>query len=143
VTAAIDSRQAREGLSLLGAGIVQAMALAMRSAVQATEASAKATTQFHDRTGSTRSTFRGEAHGRTGFVTLGDMSKLLDSGTRPHAIQGRPVLRFVVNGSVLYRRMVNHPGTAERPFAREARALGEQTLAYGVEYFVGEAIRRA
>lgn len=48
------------------------------------------------------------------FVTL---------GTRPHRITPRRpggVLRFTVNGRVVYARYVNHPGTKRNDFLRQA-----------------------
>lgn len=39
---------------------------------------------------------------------------IVEHGSRPHEIHGRPLLRFVVNGRVVYARKVNHPGT--RPY---------------------------
>lgn len=143
MTVQIHATRTLEGLSLLEAGIVQAVGLTLRSAVKATEASAKATTRFHDRTGETRGSIRGEIQGfGRGRVIAGGASRLLEEGTVPHTIVGRPLLRFVVAGQVLFRRSVKHPGTAARPFMSEARAVGEQTAAYGAEYFVSEAIRR-
>lgn len=39
--------------------------------------------------------------------------EILDKGSRPHIIRARrrKALRFVVNGKVVYRRSVMHPGT--------------------------------
>ncbi len=44
-------------------------------------------------------------------------------GTRPHRIVPRRpggVLRFTVNGQVVYARYVNHPGTRPNSFLRDA-----------------------
>jgi hypothetical protein len=44
-------------------------------------------------------------------------------GTRPHRIQPRRpngVLRFTVNGQVVYAKYVMHPGTKPNDFLREA-----------------------
>ena len=140
----VAARGTLAGLELLEAGIIQAIGLTMRSGIQAAEASAKGTTLWKDKSGGTRGSIRGELQGfASGFVIAGGASRFLESGTRPHVIVGKPVLRFVVNGQTLFRRMVHHPGTAERPFMTEARRIGEQAVAYGAEYFVGEAIRRA
>lgn len=140
---AVDGARIREGLELLQAGFIQAAALAMRAGVAAAEASAKGTTLWKDRSHETRDSIRGSVQGAArGFLTAGGASRLLENGTRPHIIRGKPVLRFVVNGQVLFRRFVKHPGTAERPFLAEARRVGEQALEYGAEFFVGEAIAR-
>lgn len=44
-------------------------------------------------------------------------------GTRPHIIRPRRpggVLRFTVNGQVVYARYVNHPGTRPNDFLKDA-----------------------
>lgn len=44
-------------------------------------------------------------------------------GTRPHIIRPRQesgVLRFTVNGQVVYARYANHPGTKPNDFLRQA-----------------------
>lgn len=44
-------------------------------------------------------------------------------GTRPHIIRPRRpggVLRFTVNGQVVYARYVNHPGTRRNDFLKDA-----------------------
>jgi hypothetical protein len=45
------------------------------------------------------------------------------NGTRPHQIRPRRpggVLRFTVNGQVVYARLVNHPGTKPNSFLKDA-----------------------
>lgn len=37
-----------------------------------------------------------------------------DKGTRPHMIYGRPTLRFVKGGKIIFARRVQHPGN--KPF---------------------------
>ena len=76
-------------------------------------------------------------------MRAGGVARLLESGTRPHLIVGRPILRFVVGGQTIFRRFVHHPGTAERPFMSEARRAGEQALEYGLEFFISAAVERA
>ena len=132
------------GWEMLEAGIVQAANFALRDAIKATEESGKATSLFKDRSGKTRASIKGTYSGfGRGSVSFGGASRLLDKGTRPHTIKGRPFLRFEVNGTAFYRRFVKHPGTAERPFVRQARERGEMAANYGAAYYVGEAIRRA
>lgn len=53
-------------------------------------------------------------------VSYADM---VHDGTRPHIIRPRRpggVLRFTVDGQVVYARFVRHPGTRGRPFLADA-----------------------
>lgn len=47
---------------------------------------------------------------------------MVHDGTRPHTIRPRnaQVLRFVVDGRVVFARVVHHPGTRARPFIQRA-----------------------
>jgi hypothetical protein len=140
----VDGSKTLAGLELLEAGFIQAVGLTLRAGIDAAEKSAKETTLFKDKSGDTRASIKGVLEGFSrGFVSAGGAAKFLDGGTRAHVIHGNPTLRFVVNGQVFFRSFVHHPGTAERPFMREARRVGEQAMDYGAAYFVGEAIRRA
>lgn len=140
----VRGERTRAGLALLKAGVHQAITLTLRAAVAATKDSAKGTTRFQDRTTETRSSIHGEVFGPRGFVEARGAAHFLEWGTRPHLIvaHGR-ALRFVINGAVLYRRWVNHPGTAPRPFMREARERGAQAAEWGAEIFINAAIRGA
>lgn len=132
-----------DGLAILEGGISNALGFAVRDGILAAEASGKATSLFNDRTGVTRNSIHGVYDGLgRGSVFFGGASRVLNSGTRPHVIQGRPLLRFVVNGKTIFARSVNHPGTAERPFVDEARQRAEQVVDYAAAYYVSEAIRR-
>ena len=143
--AAVESEAAREGLRLLQAGIHQAATLALRGAVKAAEDSAKGTTLWKDKSGATRASVRGEVVGETGIVSTAGAAKFLENGTAAHQIVARNarMLHFFVNGQEFFRRMVQHPGTKERPFMRQARERGEIALEYGAEYYVNYAIARA
>jgi hypothetical protein len=140
----IETRKTVASLEMLQAGVVQAIGLTMRSAIKAAEDSAKGTTLWKDRSGETRASIKGVYLGvaQGGFVTAGGASKFLENGTPPHVIRGKPILRFEVAGQVFYRRVVRHPGTAERPFMAEARRVGEQAALYGADVFIGAAIAR-
>ena len=41
-------------------------------------------------------------------------------GTRPHVIEGNPLLVFQVGGATVFTRRVNHPGTKANPFLLRA-----------------------
>lgn len=72
-----------------------------------------------------------------------EYAEMVHDGTRPHVIRPKrahtlrrssrgvvkPALRFVVNGRVVYARVVHHPGTLPRPFLD--RALAEVTASRG------------
>lgn len=141
----VDGRRTLEGLELLEAGVVQAIGLTMRAAVKDAEKAARGTVLWKDRTGGTRETIKGEWRGigAGGFVKAGGASAFLENGTRAHVIRGNPILRFVVNGQVLFRRMVRHPGTKPRPFMREARNIGELSVLFHAQAFLGAAIARS
>lgn len=144
MTPQVHGERTRDGLATLKAGFLQAVTLTLRSGIEAAKSSAKGTTLFKDRTGETRGSLRGEVLGQRGFVEARGAAHFLEWGTAPHLIvaHGR-ALRFVVNGTVLYRKWVHHPGTKERPFMREARERGQQAMAWGAEIFVNAAIRAA
>jgi HK97 gp10 family phage protein len=44
--------------------------------------------------------------------------KFIEYGTKPHVIQGKPILSWKVGGQRFFARRVNHPGTKPRPFWR-------------------------
>jgi len=142
--ARVDGARFRSGLELLQAGIHQAAVLTLRSAVTAATDSAKGTKLFKDGSGVTRGSIHGEVFGLRGFVTAGGATRFLEYGTRPHIIEAHgSALRFVVNGTVLFRKSVKHPGTKPRPFMAEARERGMIAAEYGAEVFVSAAIRNA
>jgi hypothetical protein len=141
----IDVRQTVAGLELLAAGIHQAAHLALRAAMDVAVASAKGTTLYKDRSGETRKSVHAEMVGpMRGFVEAKGASRFLENGTPPHEIVARKAqaLRFVVNGETIFRRMVRHPGTAERPFMRIARDEAQKAADYAAEFYVDFAMRK-
>jgi hypothetical protein len=53
----------------------------------------------------------------------------LEFGTRPHLIPGRPILRFELDdGTVIFTRLVHHPGTKPYKMVQQARAALEQQI---------------
>lgn len=88
-------------------------------------------------TGRLRASIKGELQGvwtlRPRFVvgTNVDYAEMVHDGTRPHVIRPRNAraLRFMVNGRVVYARVVHHPGTRANPFLD--RALREVTAGRG------------
>ncbi len=65
----------------------------------------------------------------------------VENGTKAHTIEPkrRQALRFVQNGAVRFSRIVNHPGTAPRPFMAQAQERATPLL----ERLMGEAFARA
>lgn len=123
-----------------------AFASTIASAIKAAEESAKGTRLFKDRSGSsgTRSTIGSSRFGLNGEVHVGGAGRFLENGTKPHDIRAKSggMLRFVVNGSVRFARVVHHPGTAERPFMSQARDAGLQAAEYGAVYFIDAVTSR-
>jgi hypothetical protein len=127
--------------------IVQAAQLTLVGAVEAAEASAKATTLFKDRSGKTRASIKATIRvsglsGVRGRVVTRGAAVFLENGTRAHTITARNggMLRFFVNGSAVYRRSVQHPGTAARPFMATARHFGEMAIEFWSEIYINRAI---
>lgn len=140
----VETARFLAGFTALEGKIVQAAARGIHDGIRAAESSGKGSRLFNDRSGATRQSIRGTYGGTgRGSVVFGGASRLLNSGTRPHVIQGRPMLRFQVNGTTFFRRMVHHPGTAPRPFVDEARAVGAEVARVSSELYVNEIVRRA
>jgi hypothetical protein len=141
----IDATQFRRGLNDLAAGIVNAAAHALDSAMAAAEDDARGTALFKDRTGETRgSIHKRRGGGLSGVVSAHGAAVFLENGTRAHPITAKngKMLRFMVNGSPRFARSVRHPGTRPRPFMGHAHDAGEQALAYAIDFYVSEAIHR-
>lgn len=146
VSIEFNGRSWRDQLDVLRQGIIQAAEHALQDGVEAAEKSAKATTLFQDRSGAggTRASIRGKAFVSSGFVQAGGAARFLENGTRPHVIRAKngKVLRFMVNGETLFRRMVQHHGTTPRPFMHEARDVGEHVAVVSAEARVTEVVHR-
>lgn len=143
--ATIDARQTIAQLGLLQAGIAQAAGLTLRAAMEVAEKSAQGTALWKDRSGETRKSIHAErTSGLTGFVEARGASPFLENGTAPHMIVARnaSVLRFVVNGETVFRRMVRHPGTQARPFMSIAALEAQKAANYAAEVYVDFAMRR-
>lgn len=146
MTATFDAEEFRRKLLELGASLRNAAHQALAASVHAAGESARTSKLFADGPEqSLRKSIVEEVGGLEGKLSAtAKHARFVEAGTRPHAIEGRRggVLRFVVAGEVFFRRRVQHPGTAERPFMREAAQIGQQTLDYGLDYFTDQAIAR-
>ena len=139
----VDGRAAINSLRTLRNAVQYAVQETQRAVLLETERHAKASTLFQDRSGKTRASIRAVPQTMaTGFIEAGAAARFLEYGTRPHEIwaRGGGMLRFEVAGTVFYRRMVHHPGTAERPFMQQARDHGQQVADYAAEFYLARAI---
>jgi hypothetical protein len=140
----VDGRAAIQSLHALRAAIDAAVIETERAVLDATTEHARRTTLFNDRTTVTRSSIRSVVTSfGEGFVEAGGAARYLEHGTRPHEIWARNALalRFEISGTIFFRRMVRHPGTAPRPFMQEARDFGETVAAYGADFYLERAIK--
>lgn len=143
---AVRTEAARQGLGTLKAGFVQATRFVLRDAMKAAEDSAKHTTLFQDRSHDTRESIRQVRVSPTrGQVRVDGAGFYLENGTPPHQIVARRAryLHFFINGREFFRRAVQHPGTAERPFMQQARDRAELTADYAADFYVRYAIEHA
>jgi hypothetical protein len=150
MSVSIDLRDFERAFADLAAGLHNGAHQALVAAVKAAHTSAITTDLFKDGPDAAlrRSIVMGVPDPFKGFVAAGGRAapyaQFVESGTRPHDIKPRAAtaLRFQVAGAVLFRRIVHHPGTAERPFMARAAQVGEQTLDYGLDYFAESPIAR-
>ena len=141
----IDAQAFQQGFRDLAIDIAYAATQAIKAAVSAAEASARGTRLYNDVSGALRQNTRGETSGITGRLSANTKyARWVENGTKPHVIaaRGGGLLSFVANGQRVFARRVNHPGTAARPFMAQAAVVGQTTLEYAAESFVGSAISR-
>jgi hypothetical protein len=145
VTAQVQSVKTREGLRRTAVAVRQASRAILLSAVTAAQESAKSTTLFKDKTGETRQSIKATVFPDSGRVVARGAAMLLVNGTRAHVISARSggMLRFFVNGQAVFRRRVQHPGSAPRPFMAQALFHAEHVVGYAAEIYLNEAIARA
>lgn len=127
----------RAALNDLHAALLNNAHQALKSALAAAKAHAKASTLFKDGPqavlrNSVDEKLDGPFEGRV--FAGAKHGKFVEDGTRPHIIAAKgKALRFVIQGQTFFRKVVHHPGTQARPFMGEAADVGEQTLDYGLE----------
>ena len=141
----IDASGFLRSLETIERLVLDAARIGVGEAARVAFRSAKDTTLFRDRTGKLR--------GSLEVVDTGTYSKRLiaraehgvyvNEGTRPHEIVPRKgkMLRFVVAGSVVFAKKVNHPGTAKRPFMDNAAAAGSQAMRLVIDERVEDAVK--
>ncbi len=117
---------------------------AMQDAMQEAEKEAKATRLYNNVTGVLRNKTKGIVTSSTTGELRADTSyaHYVENGTRRHTIIGNPYLQFQWKGERVAFRWVDHPGTAPRPFMKEAAEWGEYVLHTQLENFTANSINR-
>jgi hypothetical protein len=139
----IEASEFLRNLATIERRVLDAARLGVDQVAKVAYRSARETTLFKDQTGELRGTLdildRG-TYGRR-LTAPAKHARYIESGSKPHRITAKnvPFLRFVIGGKVFYKRSVNHPGTAARPFMQNAAAAGAQAMAV----ILNEAAERA
>lgn len=139
----VSGYNARDALNTLQASIYNNAAQALKAALSVTVQQAKQSTAWQNRTGALRSSI--VAKQSDSFEgTVGAYARhavFVEWGTRPHEIRPRnaSILAFQVNGSTVFARKVNHPGTEPTKFMGAAADVGAQTL----EWLLDEGLTKA
>lgn len=143
---AVDVSAAKAGLSQLAVDIQNAAWDALAKTLAAAEKAAKESIQSSTktRTGTLLRSFDRfrESYGLRGqLVNRAEYAGYINDGTKPHTIRARNArfLRFTMNGTTVYRRVVQHPGTAPRPFVPIAAAVGLQVLSDSLKIGISKA----
>jgi hypothetical protein len=144
----IDMRDFEHGWAQLLADLRNGAHQALVAAIKAAHDNARTTNLFKDGPDAKlrNSIVMGIDTPMRGHVSAGGRrapyAQYVENGTPPHDIKpkGGKTLRFEVAGEVLFRKVVHHPGTAERPFMARAQAVGAQTLDYGLEIMLERPI---
>lgn len=145
----LDGQGLEIALKRLEGELLEAASTAVQNAVRAGVESAKSTSLFKDRTGALRKNIFGstsssgvDVEGKV--VADAKYAFWVNNGTARHEISGRRggKLRFMVNGQLMYRRTVNHPGTAPRPFMDVAQLDGLAVMEFSLEHETNRAIER-
>lgn len=146
---AVDVSGVKAGLNQLAIDLQGAAWDALAKTLEAAEKVARQSIQASTRTRTgtllrSFDRFREPAGLRGHLVNRADYAVYVNDGTRPHTIRARNAqfLRFTVNGTTMYRRAVQHPGTAPRPFVPIASAVGLQVLSDSLKIGVAKAADR-
>ncbi len=134
-------------LNDLVAGVQNNASQAVKTATHIVYSDAKNTPLFKDRTGFLRESIQESVDGLKGKVvrTRKLYATYLANGTVAHIIEARKpggMLAFRVDGVLVFRRRVRHPGTRARPFMQHAYDIGVRVLPQLTERYVDAAIRQ-
>jgi hypothetical protein len=135
----VDGRAAISSLRALHSALLRGEAETKLEVLRETRDKAKGTELFKDRSGRTRASIQFTSDG----VVASGASRFLEAGTRPHEIRATNAraLRFEIAGTVFFRKMVRHPGTAPRPFMMLAWEYGQHVAPAIAERHAQDAIR--
>jgi len=87
------------------------------------------------KTGTLRDSVRKSVVGNQGKVeTTAGYGLFVDEDTKPHRIEGNPLLAFEIRGKLIIRPFVDHPGTTGQQFRRKTLDNSQQEI-------IGEIIR--
>jgi Bacteriophage HK97-gp10, putative tail-component len=146
VAAKVTTERTRLALDKLAADVQWEIAAEVERWANAAARDAKRTPLFKDRTGKLRTKI-------AAFYTAGQFratvrastpyARFVESGTKPHVIEARrkKFLSFVVNGVRVFRKRVNHPGTAPRPFMALAAASSRERARVALDGAMSSAAR--
>lgn len=108
---------------------------AVQSAIAVATMAARGEHAWKDRTGDTREsiepTIEMNAHGASASLKAEGNAARLAAGTEAHRIDAKNArfLRFEIGGTLVFRKSVQHPGTAPDPYLDQAaEKAGEQLV---------------
>lgn len=126
-----------EGMKRFAKGVESAL----KRTTQAAETYAKLSRLYKSHTYGLRSSIKGQMLGphRSQVGAHAKYAPFVEYGTKPHEIRPKRIskvssrgvrgspqwLRFEQNGTIVFTKLVKHPGTKPRPFMQEARDRAE------------------
>lgn len=142
--AMMEASTTLRNLSTLERRILDAARIGINEVVKIAYRSTQDTTLFKDRTTELRKTIDIVDTGAFSkrLTTRARHARFVELGTRPHVIRPRyaPMLAFQIAGVWVRTMKVNHPGTAARPFMRNAAMAGSQAMRIIMDQRVAEAV---
>lgn len=141
-----DTSRCRHALRGLLGEIEWAVRDAVETGGKVAELAARQTTAWKDRSGKTRKSIRFSLWKQGyGFKLTGKgASTYLEHGTAAHLITSEKgkMLRFVIGGTVFYRREVYHPGTKATFYLEHATVEGAQTVSRNLPRLIARAAQK-
>lgn len=145
--AVVDSSATRRALADYTSDLLVRAHRVLELGIGQAEKLAKSTNAFKDRTGDGRKSIHGDVS--PGYLkaklSAGKKQiKFIENGTKPHEIRARKArfLSFVVNGTRVFRRKVQHPGTKATHFMRDAVQTASIEIRRNLQHVADDAARR-